>query len=303
MIGWPPSPSMDASSSPRVAVIGAPGQLGVDLMRALRDWAPVGLSHADIEVADGPGVFERLQNVRPDVVINCAAFHRVDDCEIRPDEAFRINALGARHVAYACARLGAIAVYISTDYVFDGEADRPYVESDVPRPINTYGASKMAGEFLVGASTSHHVIVRVAGVFGVAGASGTGGNFVETMIRKARAGEPIRVVDDLVMSPTYAADAAAIIRGLIVGAHTGTIHATNAGTCSWFEFARAIFALLGWDVPLEPQHAASMGQGARRPRRSALASERLGALGLAPAPWPDALRRYLIAKGHLAGDP
>lgn len=266
----------------------------------MEDWAPVGLGHAEIEVTDGPGVLARLSTVAPDVVVNCAAFHRVDECEIRPEEAFRVNALGARNVGLACARLGALAVYISTDYVFDGEAGRPYLEADAPAPINVYGTSKVAGEHLVAASAPRHLIVRVASLFGVAGASGKGGNFVETMIRKTRAGEAIRVVDDVVMSPTSTADAAALVRALIAGGHTGVVHAANAGACSWFEFARAIFDLLGWEVDLQPQRSADLPSAARRPRNSALASSRLPVLGLHRLPWRDALRRYLIAKGHVA---
>jgi dTDP-4-dehydrorhamnose reductase len=163
-----------------------------------------------------------------------------------------------------------------------------------------YGASKVAGEHLTAASCQRYLIVRVSSLFGVAGASGKGGNFVETMIRKARAGEAIRVVDDMVMSPTYAADAAAVVRALIVGGHTGIAHASNDGACTWFEFARAIFETLGWEARLEPQRTADTKQAARRPANSSLASERLRALGLVQAPWHDALRRYLVAKGHVS---
>jgi dTDP-4-dehydrorhamnose reductase len=284
---------------PRVAVIGAPGQLGADLMRAMAAWAPVGLGHGDVEVTNAAQVLERLEAVAPDAVVTCAAFHRVDECERRPEEAFHVNALGARNVAAACARLGALCVYVSTDYVFGGDQDRPYVESDPPRPVNVYGASKLAGEFLVAATAPRSLVVRVASVFGVAGARGKGGNFVETVIAKARAGERLRVVDDLVMSPTYAADAAAVVAALIRGGCGGVVHAANAGACSWFEFAAAIFRELGWAVPLERQPAAQASPGVRRPRNSALASPRLAALGLAPPPWQDALRRYLVARGHL----
>jgi dTDP-4-dehydrorhamnose reductase len=282
-----------------VAVIGAAGQVGTDLMRALADWVPIGLNHADLEVADGAGVLKRLQAIGPDVVITCAAFHRVDECEHRPDEAFRINAIGARNVALACARLRALCVCISTDYVFDGEQGRPYAETDPPRPVNVYGASKLAGELLVAAATPRHLIVRIASVFGVAGARGKGGNFVETMIAKAKAGEDIRVVNDLIMSPTYAADAATRIRALIDGGHTGIVHAANAGGCTWLEFAQAIFGELGWDVRIEAQRTSDLAQAARRPRNSSLAPARLQALGLTPARWEDALRRYLVARGHL----
>src|SRR3989304_5855412 len=285
MTGWQPSPSMGASSSPRVVVIGASGQLGSDLMQALHNWAPLGLTHADIEVADPASVNEKLDAAAPDAVINCAAFHQVDDCENRPDEAFRVNALGARNVALACARLGAFVVYVSTAFVFEGELDRPYNEDDAPRPISGYGASKFAGEHLAAASAPRYLIVRVSSLFGVTGASGKGGNFVETMIRKARAGEAIRVVDDVVMSPTYAADAAVRIRELIAGGTTGLVHAAPAGACSWFEFARMIFELLDWEVDLQPQASGDLSAAARRPSNSALTTSRLRGSGLEPPPW------------------
>lgn len=282
-------------------MIGAPGQFGSDLMRVMAAWAPVGLGHADVEVADAAQVLARLEAVAPDAVVTCAAFHRVDECERRPEEAFRVNALGARNVAAACARLRALCVYVSTDYVFGGEQDRPYAETDPPGPVNVYGTSKLAGEFLVAATAPRWLVVRVASVFGVAGARGKGGNFVETMIAKARAGERLRVVDDLVMSPTYAADAAAVVAALIRGGHLGVIHAANAGACTWFEFAAAIFRELGWDVPLERGRSSDAAPATRRPRNAALASPRLAALGLAPPAWQDALRRYLVARGHLPG--
>jgi len=291
---------VDASSNPRAVIIGASGQLGSDLMTVFRDWDPLGWAHSDIEVTDAVGVAARLEAAAPDVIINCAAFHRVDDCEIHPEQAFRVNALGARNVALAGARLRALVVYVSTDYVFDGQLGRPYREGDLPRPINVYGASKLAGEHLVAASTPRHLIVRVSSLFGVAGASGKGGNFVETMIRKARAGEAIRVVDDIVMSPTYAADAALRIRQLIAGGTTGLVHAANAGACSWFEFARTILELVGVEADLRPQRSAELQTSARRPRNSALVTSRLRGRALAPSPWTDALRRYLLAKRHVS---
>jgi dTDP-4-dehydrorhamnose reductase len=282
-----------------VVVIGAPGQVGTDLMRAMADWAPVGLSHADLEVTDAGAVRTRLETLKPSVVINCAAFHQVDECERRPDEAFRVNALGARNVAVACTSLDALAVYISTDYVFDGSEQRPYTEVDCPRPINVYGATKLAGEHLVAATAARALVVRIASVFGVAGASGKGGNFVETMIRRARGREAIRVVDDLVMSPTYAADAAAAIRQLILRGRTGVVHAANTGWCTWYAFAQAILDLVGAQTHIEAQSAAALRQAARRPQNSALDPACLRDLGLSPRPWQEALHEYLIAKGHL----
>lgn len=285
----------------KVAVIGAAGQLGTDLVKAVRGagHAVIPLVHTQVDVTDPAGVGEILIQARPEAVINCAAFHRVDDCEDRPDEAFRVNALGALLVARACAELDAECVYISTDYVFDGEKGEAYTEDDVPNPINVYGVSKLAGEHLVRQTAHRWLIARVASLFGVAGASGKGGNFIETILAKARAGQPLRVVHDITMSPTHTADAAERLAALISIGATGVVHLTNAGACTWYEFARQILELTGTDARLEPVPASSYPSKARRPRNSALRSVRLAGLGGAPRPWALALQAYLIEKGHL----
>jgi dTDP-4-dehydrorhamnose reductase len=280
----------------KVAVIGAAGQLGTDLVKAFGDGG-VPVTHRDLEVTEAEAVRKLLSELRPDAVVNTAAFHQVDACEDDPERAWRVNALGARNVALACAEINAVCVYVSTDYVFDGEKGSPYTEEDTPRPLNTYGITKLAGEHYTMLCPRHYV-VRVASLFGAAGASGKGGNFVETMVKKARAGEPVRVVDDIRMSPTYTKDAVRLIRALLEGEYPyGVYHATNAGSCSWYEFASEIFRQLGLEVDLAPISSAALAQKARRPRDSSLASSRLG--GLAVRSWPEALRAYLEEKGYL----
>jgi dTDP-4-dehydrorhamnose reductase len=282
----------------RVAVIGASGQLGTDLVRVFGDRA-IAITHRDLEVTDAEAVRRLLSQLGPDAVVNTAAFHRVDACEEDPDLAWRVNALGARHVALACAEINAACVYVSTDYVFDGEKGGPYTEEDRPRPLNTYGITKLAGEHYTMLCPRHYV-VRVASLFGAAGASGKGGNFVETMIKKARAGEPVRVVDDIRMSPTYTRDAARLIRALLENQYPyGVYHLANAGSCSWYEFASEIFRQLGLEADLAPISSEALAQKARRPRDSSLASSRLA--GLQVRPWEGALRAYLEEKGYLWG--
>jgi len=283
-----------------VAVIGANGQLGTDLVRALGQaggFETRPLTHDEIEVADPGAVRTALTQARPEVVVNCAAFNRVDECEDRPEEAMRVNALGALHVARACADLGALCVYVSTDYVFSGERRRPYVESDAPGPINVYGVSKLAGEQLTVGASPRWLIVRTASLFGTTPARAKGGNFVETMLAKARAGEAIRVVDDIRMSPTYAADAARGLARLIRQGRVGTFHLTNAGSCTWYEFARQILTAAGLDAKIVPVGSSEYPTKARRPKDSSLASLRADDdVRRCLRPWGEALSAYLAER-------
>jgi dTDP-4-dehydrorhamnose reductase len=258
-------------------------------------WEVTGLGHSDVDVTDAESVWRTLEPLEPAVVVNTAAFHKVDLCEQDPRRAFEVNALGALHVARACERIGALCIFISTDYVFDGAKRHPYTESDVPNPLNVYGVSKLAGEALVRQAASRWIVVRVASLFGKGGARGKGGNFVTTILSRALQGEPLRVVTDIVMSPTYVRDAAEAIERLAVGGMLGVFHVTNAGECSWYEFAQAILEESGIDRPIEPLRSQDMGSGVRRPLYSALACDRLRQeLGIELPPWRDALRRFLV---------
>ena len=283
----------------RVAVIGSTGQLGQDLMRLFGEEA-VGFTHQDLDVTDGVGVASVMHSLRPDWVLNTAAFHRVDDCETNPTLAFAANALGALNVARAADAVGSGVVFFSTDYVFGGQ-DRgrghPYEEGDSPHPINVYGASKVAGEQLVMQANARHIVVRSAGLYGTA-TSRKGWTFPELMLNKARTEGTVRVVTDQVLSPTFTADLAWKTRELIEHDATGLYHLTNAGECSWFEFAKGAFELAGVDVKMEPIHTGETQRRAHRPSYSALATSRLEEAGLSPLrPWKEALGDYLRAKG------
>lgn len=287
----------------KVAVVGASGQLGSDLVRVFREAAKyevVPLLHAQIEITDPESVERVLADVHPDVVISCAAFHRVDECEDRPDEAFCVNAHGALHVAGACSRLGALCVHISTDYVFEGEKRTPYAEDDTAIPVSIYGVSKLAGEHLVGTVCPRHFVVRTSGLYGVAGSSGKGGNFVETMIRLAKEGKPIRVVNDQVLTPTYTKDLAQKMHELLENDVYGVYHITNAGSCSWYEFAGKVFELLDMKPDFGPTTTAAYRLKARRPAYSVLAHNMLNDLRIKDLrPWTEALEAYLKEKGYL----
>jgi dTDP-4-dehydrorhamnose reductase len=283
----------------RVAIIGSTGQLGTDLMKVLqREHEIIGLTHKDIEVTDFNSCLI-LKEHHPDVIINTAAFHKTDQCEEEPLKTFSVNAIGARNIATISKEMKVLTVFISTDYVFDGSKSDPYLENDTPNPINTYGISKLAGELFTKQNLKHY-IVRVASLFGRAGASGKGGNFIETMIMKARKNEVISVVDDMWTSPTYTKDAALTIKQMIENTlPSGTYHATNQGFCSWFQFASQIFKEIGISPTLKPIKTSELQTKAPRPRFSAMQSVKLPEYGIKMRDWKEALHNYLIEKGYI----
>jgi dTDP-4-dehydrorhamnose reductase len=284
----------------KIAIIGSTGQLGTDLMKILQnEHEVIGLTHKDIEVSDYESCLI-LKKYKPEIIINTAAFHNTDQCEEEPLKAFSVNSIGAKNVATISKEINAITVYISTDYVFDGSKKEPYTEEDIPNPINTYGISKLAGELYTKQNPKHYII-RVASLFGVAGASGKGGNFVETMIKKALNKEAINVVDDIWMSPTYTKDAALIIKKILkVNLSYGVYHATNKGYCTWFQFAQEIFKLTGLTPIIKPIKTDQLQMKAKRPRFSALESVKLPKYGIQTRRWEEALKEYLIEKGYLS---
>jgi dTDP-4-dehydrorhamnose reductase len=284
----------------RIAVIGARGQLGFDLVRTFKNTghevSP--LTHDEIEVCDYIPSKTTLEKIKPDIVINCAAYVRVDDCEGFPEKAFSVNALGARNIAMICRDLGLTLVHISTDYVFDGEKGKPYTEEDIPNPLSVYGNSKLAGEYFVGNILENHYIIRTASLYGLAGSSGKGGNFVETMIKKAKNKEEIKVVDDMIMSPTYTKDVAEMIENIIrKNLPFGTYHVVNKGYCSWFDFAKAIFEFLNLNANLKPIKTKDLTLKAKRPMFSALESVKLKDN---MREWKHALQAYLKEKGYVS---
>jgi dTDP-4-dehydrorhamnose reductase len=277
----------------RIALIGSGGQLGDDLLRRLAEaggWEVLPFDRQALDCTNGPAVRSRLIELRPEIVVNCAAYVRVDEAESDAEETFRVNAIGARHVAAACAALGALCVQVSTDFVFDGEKGTAYTEQDVPRPINVYGASKYAGELLVQLTTPRHLIVRTAGLFGTR-PSHTKRSFIETVLDKASRGEALEIVDDVRTSPTFTRDLAAAIDGLLNAGARGIVHVTNAGDCTWYEFAK--FITSGYpDARITPAYARSTP--AKRPPNTALASARLNdEFGMEMRSWQDAVSDYL----------
>lgn len=284
-----------------VAIFGSTGQLGSDLVHVLREsgsFDVIPLKHEDADCTDAEAVRKILIAVQPQIVINSAAYVRVDDCEDRAQEAFQVNAIGAFNIARACAEIDALCVYVSTDYVFDGTKATPYVESDPTCPINVYGASKLAGEHLVRQAAPRWLIVRVASLFGTTGARGKGGNFIETILNKAKKGESLKVVDDIRISPTYTRDAAEVMQRLLRNDTTGVVHAANRGSCTWYEFARRGLELSGLDFCIEPVPSATFLTRARRPKNSALQSACELLMEIPVPVWQEGLRNYLEEKKH-----
>ncbi|MGB0652282.1 MAG: dTDP-4-dehydrorhamnose reductase [Thermoplasmatota archaeon] len=296
----------------KIALLGATGQLGTDIQKvaATRGLDLVALGHEEIEVTDAASVAAAFASAGADVVINAAAFHQVDRCEEDPAAAFQVNALGALNVARAAAEAGMRVLYVSTDYVFDGArtpADGPtgpataYTEDDLPGPVNTYGAAKLAGEHATRLACADSLVCRVSSLFGVEGARGKGGNFIETMLKFAAGGGPLKVVADQWMTPTYTMDAAEALLDLATSDATGTVHVTNPESCTWHALASHAVHRVYPDVVIEKVPASTWPSPAARPANSALATDRLRDLrGKGLRPWRDAVDAYLVEKGHLA---
>jgi dTDP-4-dehydrorhamnose reductase len=257
----------------RVAVIGGNGQLGEDVAAAFRANGDevTSLTHENLEIASRESVVQNLEQSRPHIVINTAAFHHVEKCESEPERAFAVNAVGARNVAQATRSLGAILFHISTDYVFDGLKHSPYTEQDAPMPLNVYGNSKLAGEYFVQAENPRHFVVRVSGLYGCHPCRAKGNlNFVETMLKLGRERDEVRVVNDEFVTPTPTVEVA---RQLVVLSRTsdyGLYHATAEGECSWYDFAQAIFELSGTPVKLEAARPGEFPAKVARPKYSVL---------------------------------
>ncbi len=281
----------------RTLLFGSKGQLGADLIDVWSDDIKA-FAHAELDISDRAAVLEAVTHELPELVINAAAYTRVDECETNSELAFEVNAVGAKNVAEAAQASNAAVMFISTDYVFDGEQGSPYAEDDVPAPLNVYGVSKLAGEHFVRQSNPRHYVVRTSSLFGVNARS----NFVEAVIRKAQAGEPLRVVDDQISSPTFTHDLAMKLQELAATDAFGLYHITNPGSTSWYGLAAKVFDLMGMDPTMTPITSEELALPARRPAFSVLENGALAKAGLAELrPWEQAIAAYLAAKGHTSG--
>jgi dTDP-4-dehydrorhamnose reductase len=276
-------------------VIGSSGQLGFDLAEELlqSDFDCLTPSHAELDICDHDQTASTLKSLKPSVIVNLAAFHKVESCEADPERSFAVNCHAVRNLAETADHLGALLVHISTDYVFDGDDPAPYDETSGPNPLNVYGVSKLAGEYFVRNRCRRHLLVRTSGLYGLRGSSSKGGNFVETMLHRSQTGG-VRVVNDQALSPTNTQDLSEMLVRLIRASKTGLFHVTNSGSCSWYEFALRIFALAGRTIEVTPISTAASGSTVRRPRNSVLANARLKAEGFGLLPqWEEALSNYV----------
>jgi dTDP-4-dehydrorhamnose reductase len=254
----------------KALVLGAGGQLGSELVRLLPE--AVGLSRQEVSVSNQAAIEAALARFRPEVVFNCAAYNAVDRAEVETELAHAVNTAGAENAAIACGRHGVRLVHFSTNFVFDGRLERPYIEKDEARPIGAYGTSKLAGENAVLAAMPEAIVVRTAAVFGDRGLAIKGGSFPQRIVERARRGEPIRVVSDQRVNPTYARDLAEAAITLASGGLNGVVHVVADGCCAWDEFARAALAECGVEAAVEAVTTAELAAPARRPLNGCLRS-------------------------------
>jgi dTDP-4-dehydrorhamnose reductase len=284
----------------RILLVGVHGQLGSDLKLALSHHEVIGTTHQELDVVLFEQVQETVRIHQPQVIINTSAFHRVDVCETEVMRAFEVNAYGVRNLALAARDVDAALLHFSTDYVFEGNARQPYTENDPPNPVNIYGVSKLAGEKILRYLWEKSFVIRTCGLYGHAGSSGKGSNFIEMMLKKAQNQEPIRVVDDQHLTPTSTRELSRKVAQLIETDHYGLYHITSNGECSWFEFARKIFELQGIRADLAPTSSREFKSAAKRPAYSVLANARLQQWGMDDLkPWEVALQEYLENRPHI----
>ena len=283
----------------RILITGAQGQLGSALTKLLMNNKMHTVYYTSrtasedgrikiLDITDKDKVNDIIHEIKPDIIINCAAMTAVDLCESEQEMAYQINALGPKHLALAAEKMGAKLIHISTDYVFDGESSRPYIESDQPTPLSVYGKTKLAGEEFVQQYCSRYFILRTAWVYG------EGKNFVKTMLRLADSGKAIRVVSDQFGTPTSALELARAILFLINTESYGIYHATCEGTCSWYEFAKRIFKEAGKEIEVEPIPTWEYPTPAKRPKYSVLDNKALREKhGYYMKDWKEAFHEYM----------
>ncbi len=281
----------------KIFISGISGQLGYDVAKILeeRGIEYKGVSSKELDITDAAAVNALLTTYKPDAVIHCAAWTKVDLAEDEPEKCWSVNVDGTRNIAAACRKLGCKMVYISTDYVFPGDGETPYLPDDDVNPKSVYGASKYAGELAVKALLEKYFIVRISWVFGI-----NGNNFVKTMLRLAETRSELNVVSDQIGSPTYTADLAPLLCDMVETEAYGTYHATNEGYCSWADFAKEIFRLAEKDVTVHPIPTSAYPTRAVRPLNSRMSKEKLIFTGFSLLPsWQDALNRYITELGSL----
>ena len=278
----------------KVLITGAKGQLGCDLIKAL-DFPSCTLypfSREELDITNDSQVRALVRETKPDIIINAAAYTKVDLCEENRDLAFKVNSLGVYNLVKVCKEFHIDLVHFSTDYVFDGTKSSPYKETDTIQPLNAYGISKVAGEYIIQAHLENYFIIRTSGLFG--GSPTQHSNFVTRMIGLSQKNMELRIVNDQILSPTYGPSLASSLTPLIESKKYGTYHITNQGSCTWYDFACEIFKILNNKITIIPISSTERVAPAKRPKYSVLSNEKAKKMGILPPPhWKDALKIYL----------
>jgi dTDP-4-dehydrorhamnose reductase len=283
----------------KILLIGRTGQLGGDLLRSGGERELVAPSRDELDISNPASITAALSRHRPQLVINCAAFHNVPLCEEQPERAFRINCVAVRDLASACRNANVRLITFSSDYVFGGDKHTPYQENDLPKPLQIYGITRLAGEHAaMSAAPEHAMVIRTCGLYGASGARSKGGNFVDARVAEARAGKTIEMAIEQIVAPTATDDLSKAVLALAThpNAGPGIYHLVNEGQCSWYELTVAIVEILGLPNKVTPVDRGGRTGAMLRPRYSVLANNKARALGIFLAPWREALERYLRKK-------
>jgi dTDP-4-dehydrorhamnose reductase len=280
----------------KIIILGGKGQLGKEFENFLKDKAEIySFSHLELDVLNQELLIKKIQEIKPEVVINCSAYTKVDKAEEEKEECIKVNAIGAKNVSYASYKVGAKVIYFSTDYIFDGEKESPYTELDSPNPISTYGRSKLLGEIYTSKHNPNHLILRISWLYGI-----NGRNFVKTIIKKAKEEKELKIVSDQKGSPTYTLDVVKQTWELIKKDKVGIYHSANQGETSWYEFAKKIIEKLKINVKISPIKTGEYPALAKRPKYSVLDNYLLKLEGInIMRDWETALNEFLDTYGTL----
>lgn len=286
----------------KIALIGANGQLGTDLKKVIPGRYLIELNYPDFDLTKKDIIKKKLTVIKPDMIINTAAYNLVDRAEQYPEEALAVNYYGVKNLVNFCLEHDLPLVHFSTDYVFgaDKKRNKPYTEEDKLCPINKYGQSKLLGEQIIQKNLKKYFLIRTSGLFGVAGSEGKGGNFIEAIIKKAKKDKQLKIVDDQILTPTYTLDLAKQVWEVIQTNNYGLFHMTSEGQCSWYEFAQEVFKNLKQKIQIKAIKSDELNLPAPRPHYAAMENKRLKELGLnIMRPWQATLPDYLKERGYL----
>lgn len=288
----------------RIALLGANGQLGTDirnLFAGSTHYEIIAVTRDQLNVEDTESIIPFLERLKQfHVLINCTAFHNTEQCETDPLKALMVNAVAVLRMATFCNQHDITLIHFSTDYVFDGVKGLPYTEEDEPHPLNVYGSTKAAGEKVIADYMDRYFIFRVSSLYGIAGSSGKGGNFIETMLRLVKQGKSVSIVDDVIMSPTHTLDVAHAVKAFLDKNVTeyGIYHCSGEGACSWYELATQAFTLCGLTYEATPVPSSQYESKCQRPSYSVLDNRKINRIYPMP-PWKSSLQDYLQQKGYV----